>query len=61
MDIAGYLSEITEIYKSGDATEHSYRAPLQRLFESIDDGARVINEPKRSEGGCQISCSSGTG
>ena len=51
MDIAGYLSEITEIYKSGDATEHSYRAPLQRLFESIDDSARVINEPKRSEGG----------
>ncbi|WP_306097279.1 type ISP restriction/modification enzyme [Qipengyuania flava] len=51
MDIAGYLREITEIYKSGDATEHSYRAPLQRLFESIDDSARVINEPKRSEGG----------
>lgn len=51
MDIADYLSEITEIYKSGDATEHSYRAPLQRLFESIDDGARIINEPKRSEGG----------
>ncbi|UYH54665.1 N-6 DNA methylase [Qipengyuania sp. SS22] len=51
MDIADYLSEITEIYKSGDATEHSYRAPLQRLFESVDDSARVINEPKRSEGG----------
>lgn len=51
VDIADYLSEITEIYKSGDATEHSYRAPLQRLFESVDDSARVINEPKRSEGG----------
>ncbi|MXO90804.1 type ISP restriction/modification enzyme [Pontixanthobacter aquaemixtae] len=51
MDIAGYLAEITRIYKSGDATEHSYRAPLQRLFESVDDSAQVINEPKRSEGG----------
>ena len=51
MDIAAYLEEITEIYKSGDATEHSYRAPLQRLFQSIDDTAKVINEPKRSEGG----------
>ncbi len=51
MDIAGYLVEITRIYESGAATEHSYRAPLQRLFESIDDSAKVINEPKRSEGG----------
>ena len=51
MDIANYLDEIARIYKSGDATEHSYRAPLQRLFESIDGTAQVINEPKRSEGG----------
>ncbi|MBH5323495.1 type ISP restriction/modification enzyme [Aurantiacibacter sediminis] len=51
MDIAGYLDEITRIYQSGDATEHSYRAPLQRLFESVDETASVINEPKRSEGG----------
>lgn len=51
MDIGGYLEEITRIYNSGDATEHSYRAPLQRLFESIDGDASVINEPKRSEGG----------
>ncbi|ANU07669.1 type ISP restriction/modification enzyme [Paraurantiacibacter namhicola] len=51
MDIAGYLEEISRIHASGDATEHSYRAPLQRLFESIDETASVINEPKRSEGG----------
>lgn len=51
MDIAGYLEEITSIYARGNATEHSYRAPLQRLFESIDETAQVINEPKRSEGG----------
>jgi len=51
MDIAGYLAEIKQIYASGAATEHSYRAPLQRLFESIDESANVINEPKRSEGG----------
>ncbi len=51
MDIAAYIAEIARIYESGEATEHSYRAPLQRLFESIDDSAKVINEPKRSEGG----------
>lgn len=47
MDINGYLNEIRELAKSGQATEHSYRPALERLFKSIDDGLVVINEPRR--------------
>ena len=58
MDIAGYLDEITRIYNSGDATEHSYRAPLQRLFESIDDTALGLStSPSAAKAGCPIFCS----
>lgn len=51
MNIAGYLSEVIAKYQTGQATEHSYRAPLERLFESIDPALTVINEPKRSDAG----------
>eukprot|EP00913_Durusdinium_trenchii_P015411 g14472.t1 len=51
MDIATYLAEISKVYESGVAGEHSYRPALVRLFSSIDQTAEVINEPKRSEGG----------
>lgn len=51
MDVAGYLEKITAVYKSGEATEHSYRPALADLFRSIDATVEVINEPKRSEGG----------
>ncbi|MAM41496.1 MAG: DNA methyltransferase [Erythrobacter sp.] len=51
MDIAGYLDQIIAKFESGQATEHSYRAPLEKLFQSIDPEIEVINEPKRSEGG----------
>ncbi len=51
MDIAGYLEQVRAKYASGQATEHSYRAALEGLFQSIDPAIEVINEPKRSEGG----------
>jgi Type ISP C-terminal specificity domain/N-6 DNA Methylase len=47
MDINGYLNEIRALSASGQATEHSYRPALERLFKSIDDDLTVINEPKR--------------
>jgi predicted helicase len=47
MDIAGYLNEIRKLAASGQATEHSYRPALERLFKSIDDSLIVINEPRR--------------
>ena len=51
MDIAAYLDEVRSKYESGQATEHSYRPALERLFRSIDPNLTVINEPKKSEGG----------
>ncbi len=47
MEIGAYLSEIRDLAKSGQATEHSYRPALERLFKSIDTNLTVINEPKR--------------
>lgn len=51
MQIADYLAAVTAKFESGQATEHSYRAALEGLFQSIDPAIEVINEPKRSEGG----------
>ncbi|WP_420140952.1 type ISP restriction/modification enzyme [Sphingomonas sp.] len=51
MNIANYLDVVRAKYASGQATEHSYRPALQALFESIDAGITVINEPKKSEAG----------
>jgi hypothetical protein len=34
MDISGYLTEIRSLAASGQATEHSYRPALERLFKS---------------------------
>ncbi len=47
MDIPSYLNEIRALAASGQATEHSYRPTLERLFKSIDAALTVINEPKR--------------
>lgn len=56
MDIAAYLSEIRALAASGQATEHSYRPALERLFKSIDDKLTVINEPKgmADAGSCDV-------
>ena len=46
MDIAAYLTEVTKIYATGQATEHSYRPALEKLFKSIDQNVNAVNEPK---------------
>jgi predicted helicase len=51
VNIAEYLSEVTAIYETGAATEHSYRATLQKLFASISDDVTALNEPKRVQCG----------
>jgi hypothetical protein len=51
VDIGAYLDEVRKAFDSGHATEHSYRKPLQGLFESIDPNLTIINEAKQSEGG----------
>jgi very-short-patch-repair endonuclease len=51
MAILNYLTEIEQIYKSGIATEHAFRANLQNLVRALVTGILVINEPKRQECG----------
>lgn len=51
MLISEYLERVIAQFKSGHATEHSYRPALNDLFQSIDPALTVINEPKQSEGG----------
>jgi hypothetical protein len=53
MDITGYLNEIRALAASGQATEHSYRPALERLFTSTEVGAPdfVFN---RNGGGANV-------
>ena len=44
--INGYITEIGKIYKTGKATEHSYRPALKTLLENLTKGLAITNEPK---------------
>jgi len=46
-EITQYISELNRIYKAGNATEHSYRLALQKLWENVTTGLTITNEPKR--------------
>ena len=58
-EITGYISELSRIYQTGGATEHSYRPALLRLLENIIKAQgssqlknlRFTNEPKRIDCG----------
>nr|WP_294946271.1 type ISP restriction/modification enzyme [uncultured Mucilaginibacter sp.] len=47
MTISQYLESLQSRYKTGIATEHTYRGYLQTLLESIAQGVTVTNEPAR--------------
>jgi hypothetical protein len=51
VDIGQYLTEVDKLYRSGNATEHSYRPALKSLFERITTGLTITNEPKHIECG----------
>ncbi len=42
-----YVRNIEAAYRTGHATEHTYRSDLQRLIETLAPGVMAINEPKR--------------
>jgi predicted helicase len=42
-----YLTKVDKYYKTGIATEHTYRGTLQELLESLDITISATNEPKR--------------
>lgn len=51
MNIAEYVDKINSKYKTGIATEHTFRGDLQMLIESIVPGVLATNEPKRQSCG----------
>lgn len=47
MSIQNYIEKISQRYKSGIATEHTYRGDLQNLLESLLPDIAITNEPRR--------------
>jgi len=47
MSFPEYLKQIETNLQSGQSTEHTHRAALQVLIESLSKGIRATNEPKR--------------
>jgi predicted helicase len=45
--VADFMVRVQTVFKTGQATEHSYRAALEGLFDSIAEGITALNEPKR--------------
>ena len=45
--ISDFVTQVQATYKTGAATEHSYRPALQALFNGLADGVTALNEPKR--------------
>ena len=47
MTLEGYIGNLNQRYKLGNATEHTFRGDLQQLLESMLPEIRATNEPKR--------------
>lgn len=47
MTVPEYIDKLNSKFKSGIATEHSYRSDLLVLVESLVHGISITNEPKR--------------
>jgi hypothetical protein len=45
--IEDFIKKVITIYKTGVATEHSYRSVIENLFNSLSENISAINEPKR--------------
>lgn len=45
--IYSYTSDIIEKFKTGKATEHTYRGALQSYIEDLFNNIQAVNEPKR--------------
>ena len=47
MDLKEYISTVSQKYRDGNATEHSYRGALEQLMQTLLPKLRIVNEPKR--------------
>lgn len=46
-NIEKFINQIIAIFRTGAATEHSYRSSFENLFESLNKEITALNEPKR--------------
>jgi len=49
--IRDYLKEVAAIHGRGNATELSFRAPLQKLMQELLRGVNITHEPRRTDCG----------
>ena len=47
MNLKEYISTVSQKYRDGNATEHSYRGALEQLMQTLLPKLRIVNEPKR--------------
>ena len=45
--VSDFVSKVEDVYKTGAATENSYRPALEALFSGLEKGVTALNEPKR--------------
>lgn len=48
MAIKAFLTEIESNLKTDQATEHTHRPALKKLFDTLLAPAKAINEPKKT-------------
>ena len=46
-NIKDFINKVIATYKTGVATEHSYRSAIESLFNNLSNGVTALNEPKR--------------
>lgn len=51
MNISQYIEKVNNEYKTGNASEHSYRGYLQSVLQEILPNIHITNEPKKSKCG----------
>ena len=49
--VTAFLTSLEADLKRGNATEHTYRAAIEHLFEQVLEGIEAINEPRHAEYG----------
>lgn len=45
--ISEFIARVQAVYKTGAATEHSYRSAIEQLISSLNESVIALNEPKR--------------
>lgn len=49
--VENFINKVIATYKTGVATEHSYRSAFETLFNGLSNGITALNEPKRVDCG----------